>query len=136
MEPENRMQPPREDVIDQYRSACDSMPDFTRLRYFHGQMLGAQDFQNEQDYFREKLKLLNRCLQGYGTVCGLKVIAVTDDPDCKPLNDDAELNAYDKQEAREGDKQAVESGHITPIESGYITPIESGYITPGRYRRQ
>jgi hypothetical protein len=37
-------------------------------------MLGAADFQAEQDYFREKLKLHNRCLHGYGVVCGLEVV--------------------------------------------------------------
>ncbi len=63
--------------------ACSSMPDFTRLRYFHGQMLVANDLQTEQDYFREKLKLLNRCLEGYGTVCGLKVVPVEDEEDCE-----------------------------------------------------
>ncbi len=63
-----KQEPPIDD------KACHSMPDLTRLRYFHGQLLGAHDFQTEQDYFREKLKLLNRCLQGYGTVCGLKVV--------------------------------------------------------------
>ena len=48
-------------------------PPLRRLRYFHGQMLGARDFQREQDYFREKLKLRMRCLLGYGVVCGLHV---------------------------------------------------------------
>ncbi|XVU28354.1 hypothetical protein ACQPZJ_15310 [Actinoplanes sp. CA-054009] len=46
---------------------------FRRLRYFHGQMLTARDFQREQEYFREKLKLRMRCLLGYGVVCGLRV---------------------------------------------------------------
>nr|WP_042185019.1 hypothetical protein [Kibdelosporangium sp. MJ126-NF4]CEL16459.1 hypothetical protein [Kibdelosporangium sp. MJ126-NF4]CTQ90411.1 hypothetical protein [Kibdelosporangium sp. MJ126-NF4] len=49
------------------------MPPLRRLRYFHGQMLSARDFQREQEYFREKLKLRMRCLLGYGVVCGLKV---------------------------------------------------------------
>src|SRR5215510_9857569 len=67
-----------------HKSACDSMPDLTRLRYFHGQMLIANDLQAEQDYFREKLKLHTRCLHGYGTVCGLKVIAVKTEEECDP----------------------------------------------------
>jgi len=46
---------------------------FRRLRYFHGQLLTARDFQREQEYFREKLKLRMRCLLGYGVVCGLFV---------------------------------------------------------------
>ncbi|MEV6875377.1 hypothetical protein [Amycolatopsis sp. NPDC051128] len=46
---------------------------FRRLRYFHGQLITARDFQREQEYFREKLKLRMRCLLGYGVVCGLFV---------------------------------------------------------------
>jgi hypothetical protein len=48
-------------------------PPFRRLSYFHGQLLTARDFQREQEYFREKLKLRMRCLLGYGVVCGLFV---------------------------------------------------------------
>jgi hypothetical protein len=59
-------------------------PPLRRLRYFHGQMLSAKDFQREQEYFREKLKLRMRCLLGYGVVCGLRVQAAgahdEDDP--------------------------------------------------------
>ena len=49
------------------------LPDFLRLSYFHGQMLAACDFQREQAYFVEKLRLRNRCLHGYGVACGLRV---------------------------------------------------------------
>jgi hypothetical protein len=56
-------------------------PPFRRLRYFHGQMLTARDFQREQEYFREKLKLRMRCLLGYGVVCGLHVEAAPPDDD-------------------------------------------------------
>lgn len=60
-------------------------PPLRRLRYFHGQMLGARDFQREQDYHREKLKLRMRCLLGYGVVCGLYVEpAPGDEDDCPP----------------------------------------------------
>lgn len=48
-------------------------PELRRLRYFHGQLLGARDFQREQEYVRNKLKLHLRCLLGYGVVCGLLV---------------------------------------------------------------
>src|SRR5688500_18801799 len=50
---------------------CATLPDLNRLNYFYGQMLGVADFQTEQHYFREKLKLHNRYLHGYGVVCGL-----------------------------------------------------------------
>ena len=52
---------------------CVPVPPFKRLNYHYGQMLGAHDFQTEQDYFRHKMLLQNRCLHGYGVVCGLVV---------------------------------------------------------------
>jgi hypothetical protein len=55
-------------------SACATVPSFDRLNYYYGQLLGAGDFLAEQRYFREKLKLHNRCLHGYGVVCGLEVL--------------------------------------------------------------
>lgn len=63
---------------------CPEVPEFIRLKYFYGQMLGAADFQTEQDFFREKLKLHNRCLHGYGVVCGLAVIPKPMPEDCDP----------------------------------------------------
>ncbi|HYP27453.1 MAG TPA: hypothetical protein VE262_12110 [Blastocatellia bacterium] len=82
---ENKMTTTQQHSAETPRNAaCESMPDLTRLRYFHGQMLVANDLQTEQDYFHEKLKLHNRCLHGYGTVCGLKVVAVANEPDCPP----------------------------------------------------
>ncbi len=62
---------------------CAEVPEFERLNYFYGQMLGAHDFQVEQAYFREKLKLHNRCLHGYGVVCGLEVEAVPVERPCE-----------------------------------------------------
>ncbi|MFI0233838.1 hypothetical protein [Streptomyces sp. NPDC017086] len=59
-------------------------PPLRRLRYFHGQMLGARDFQREQDYYRERLKLRMRGLLGYGVVCGLFVEPVPGHDDCPP----------------------------------------------------
>lgn len=72
---------------------------FTRLRYFHGQMLTARDFQREQDYFREKLKLRMRCLLGYGVVCGLFVEPVPEHDDDKATD-----KATDEPAPGEGDK--------------------------------
>src|SRR5688572_30311715 len=63
---------------------CATLPDLKRLNYFYGQMLGVADFQAEQAYFREKLKLHNRCLHGYGVVCGLLVSVVPPLKDCPP----------------------------------------------------
>lgn len=60
---------------------CAVLPELKRLNYFYGQMLGARDFQAEQDYVRDKLRLHNRCLHGHGVVCGLPV---TPEPMEKP----------------------------------------------------
>jgi hypothetical protein len=54
------------------RSGFD-VPPLRRLRYFHGQMLSARDFQREQEYLREQLKLRMRSVLGYGVVTGLLV---------------------------------------------------------------
>ena len=67
---------------------CAALPDLQRLNYFYGQMLGAADFQTEQHYFREKMKLHNRCLHGYGVVCGLKVVPEPMDETCVPAGDE------------------------------------------------
>jgi len=48
---------------------------FERLNYFYGQVLGLHDFRDEQAYVQEKLRLHNRCLHGWGVVCGLDVRA-------------------------------------------------------------
>ena len=56
-----------------------TLPSLRRLRYFHGQLLGASDLQREQRYFRERLKLHNRCAHGFGVACGLAVKAVPGD---------------------------------------------------------
>jgi hypothetical protein len=52
-----------------------------RVRYFAGQLLGAADFEAEQDYLRERMRLNNRCLHGWGVACGLEVAPPgADDP--------------------------------------------------------
>ena len=45
----------------------------TRVRFFPGQMISAEDFEAEQNYHREKRRLLNRLLLGAGVVEGLGV---------------------------------------------------------------
>jgi hypothetical protein len=44
-----------------------------RNRYFPGRLLGAEDFQVEQDYVRRRLRRHNRALHGAGIVHGLEV---------------------------------------------------------------
>lgn len=56
---------------------------FKRVNYFHGMLLTEQDFQDEQAYLREKLKLHNR-LHGYGVVWGLTLKAKCIQADGQP----------------------------------------------------
>jgi hypothetical protein len=46
-----------------------------RVRYFPRQLLTAEDLTEDQEYFKEKLRRHNWYLHGWGTVCGLEVIA-------------------------------------------------------------
>lgn len=77
----------KERKMKQAKASCAEVPQFDRLSYFYGQMLHARDLQAEQSYFREKLKLHNRCLHGWGVVCGLEVTPPPVDPDCLPVTD-------------------------------------------------
>lgn len=97
---------------------CVPVPEFKRLNYFYGQMLGAADFRAEQDYFREKLKLHNRCLHGYGVVCGLGVVPEPVEQPCAPEGDARlrrlreELERLKEQRARaqqSGDADALKA---------------------------
>jgi len=44
-----------------------------RVNYFAGKMLTPEDFRTEQQYFKDRMKLHNRFLHGYGIVSGLGV---------------------------------------------------------------
>jgi len=44
-----------------------------RNRFFPGKLLTAEDLGLEQEYFRERLKLHNRYLHGFGVVFGVEV---------------------------------------------------------------
>ncbi len=52
---------------------CGDLPELARLRYFHGQPLSALDLRREQTYHRDRARLHNRLLHGWGVVCGLEV---------------------------------------------------------------
>src|SRR6185369_9680663 len=75
----------------QPNAPCAHFPELTSLKYFYGQLLGVQDFQAEQNYFRDKLRLHNRCLHGYGTVCGLEVVPEPTEPECETKTTDERL---------------------------------------------
>ncbi|HXQ39028.1 MAG TPA: hypothetical protein VN843_33825, partial [Anaerolineales bacterium] len=44
-----------------------------RRNYAYGMVLGVEDFQEEQGYFIDRMRVHNRALHGYGTVSGLEV---------------------------------------------------------------
>jgi len=46
---------------------------FTRNHYFTGKLMQVGDFNTEQRYGVDKLRLHHRLLHGWGVVCGLKV---------------------------------------------------------------
>ena len=46
---------------------------FERARFFTGRVLASDDLQREQDYHRDKARLHNRFLHGWGVVAGLSV---------------------------------------------------------------
>ncbi len=89
------------------RHGCTPVPYFDRIKYFHGQMLGHRDFQREQDFFREKMKLHNRCLHGYGVVCGLEVEVIQEREECPPPRDseiDRQIEELEGQQGRIGEQ--------------------------------
>lgn len=51
---------------------------FKKNRYFTGKLLTADDFEQEQRYFDDKRRLINRWVLGAGIVAGLEVIKVDD----------------------------------------------------------
>ncbi len=52
---------------------CVEPSDLTRVSYYSGQLLSASDFQLDQNYHRDKLRLHNLVLVGSGVVSGLEV---------------------------------------------------------------
>jgi hypothetical protein len=66
----------------------ESLPRFTRLNYFYGQALSHVDFRDAQRYVRDKLRLRNRCIHGWGVICGLDVTVEPSELDpCCPMPD-------------------------------------------------
>lgn len=52
---------------------------YERNKYFYGKLLSVDDFEAEQKYMNDKRRLINRFMHGCGVVCGLDVVAVSDD---------------------------------------------------------
>lgn len=51
---------------------------FERNRYYYGKLLTAKDFENEQMYFNNKRRLLNKSVYGMGILCGLNTYLADD----------------------------------------------------------
>lgn len=68
---------------------CGSLPELVRMNYFQGQLISDRDMRTEQEYFRAKLRHANRCVHGYGVLCGLEVKAVKPPRDCPPVSEAA-----------------------------------------------
>ena len=139
MEPESNINYEKEEHAHEVHDpVCNAMPDSTRLRYFHGQMLVANDLQTEQDYFREKLKLLNRCLHGYGTVCGLKVVPLRDGSKYEsdyetpePYEQQQQGDSYDDQQQQQQSQYQPEKHRRHPrvrIECGLALDCEGNEL--------
>ena len=88
------------------------VPLLRRLRYFTGQLLSARDFQREQDYFREKLKLRMRCILGYGVVCGLFIEPVEHD---KNGDKDKTTDADETTDEKTGDTTTEPKPHKAKV---------------------
>src|SRR4051812_30722541 len=70
------------------QDACAAFTEFRRPNYYFGQLLSTREFIGEQEYFRQKLMRHNRCLHGYGIVCGLEVTPVPPTQKCDPRIED------------------------------------------------
>jgi hypothetical protein len=105
---------------------CAPVPEFRRNQFVYGQLMGVADFRAEQSYFREKLRLTNRCMHGYGVVCGLLVHPADDPRDCAP--DGGSTKAEQDKLKRELDaleqkrKEFVDSGK--PVPADLLTAID------------
>jgi hypothetical protein len=87
-----------------------AVPELQRLTYFYGQLLGPKDLLGEQAYLREKLRLANRLLHGWGVVCGLEVEPAPEDEDCVSHTDkDRKARRQERDELRGQVAEATEA---------------------------
>src|SRR5260370_1856644 len=85
-------------------------------------MLSAEDFRTEQDFFREKLKLHNRCLHGYGVVCGLPVEPVPLPKDCTSAEEAEERAVWQEWEQLVAQKANAPPATAAPPEAAPQPP--------------
>jgi hypothetical protein len=63
-----------------------------RRNYAYGMVLGVEDFQEEQSYFLNRMRLHNQTLHGYGTVSGLEVSSPEDNAESIIVNAGAAID--------------------------------------------
>src|SRR5260370_432782 len=85
-------------------------------------MLAAEAFRTEQDFFREKLKLHNRCLHGYGVVCGLPVEPVPLPKDCTSAEEAEERALWQELEQLLAQKANAPPATAAPPEAAPQPP--------------
>jgi hypothetical protein len=90
---------------------CTQFPDLVRMNYFYGQMLGPRDFLAEQAYHRAKHLLINRCLHGYGVVCGLWLSLVAGEEPCPDPKGDQRRALEAKIAALEAEIAKIEAAN-------------------------
>ena len=109
------------------REPCAEFPALVRMNYFHGQLISERDLKTEQTYFRERLRHMNRCLHGYGIVCGLGVAPSGVPVDCldvpDPVADDQQRKLTEIEKRMEAVKtqagQAESDAERAKLEAEY-----------------
>ncbi len=100
---------------------CASLPEPVRMNYFHGQLISERDLKTEQAYFRDKLRHANRCVHGYGVLCGLEVAPVPRSEHCADQEDEG--SAARRKRLR--DLELELSRTAAALESGAIEQDEA-----------
>ena len=92
-----------------------------RVNFFSGQLLSADDFQAEQDYFRARLRRHNRLLLGVGIVRGLEVSLDPSSSDDGPVVSVGAGYAL----APDGEELSVPAARVCRL----YAPASSGFVT-------
>lgn len=117
-------------------ASCVDIREFRRLKYFFGQMLEARDFQAEQDFFRDKHKLHNRCLHGYGVICGLLVEPVPFPKECTSKEEQEEEALWRELEALTAQKASAPASPAGAAAPAQEAAPASGATGAAPLRRQ
>jgi hypothetical protein len=88
---------------------------FDHLSYLYGQMLTPSHLQRAQGSVYEKFRLHNRCLHGWGVVCGLEVEGIPAPAECPPESKPEEPSEQARQAARAADPQEQLKSPVPPV---------------------